>query len=314
MRGELIWLLDQLDLASDDLLFKDEVLDKCSSEGQNEMDLFLVDHNELSTGWKLSHPSMMYNVRAIIDHHADANQFLDAEPRIVKTCGSNASLLLDFLSKDSEISERLDEVKNLLASAIILDTVNLSWRETDLDIQWASEIYTGRPDTSKEVVQEICKPIISNFDSCLIPETNFKFYDLLYKDYKLYSLEGRDFYYAISTLKTSFQTFIETEFEGSVEKMIEVIHQFMHKEQIKLFCITLAVREPNSYNFYQQFGAFTLKSEDVNISQLVEHIRNSGALLEPITCGPNYSLNMQNNPNVSRKQLQPFIQTYLKSL
>ena len=312
MRGELQSLLASLGLTTDDLLFQDEVLDKCAATG-NVLELFLVDHNELSAAWKLSHPQVRTHVHAIIDHHADAGLFMEAKPRIVEVCGSNASLLVEYLRAmggSSEFHARLAEAEQHLVLAIVMDTVNFTWRVTAKDLRIAGLILEGREDMSEEELHARCKPQMDAFDAGVIPETDFGLVDVLYKDYKLY--EHKDgFFYAISTMKSSFETFIAHEFGGSTEAMVQAVFGFMQRLGLSLFAITLAVREPGSSTFYQQFGVF---SQTIDVTALKDHVQASGAELEVISEGPNYYLGMQNNPNVSRKQLQPYFQKHLKTV
>lgn len=311
MRGELQALLTTLDLSIDDLLFQDEVLDRCATTG-DALELFLVDHNELSATWKLSHPQVPTKVHAIIDHHADAQQFLDASPRIVEVCGSNASLLIEYLRgfrHDAELQARLAEVEKHLLLAVIMDTVNFTWRVTPKDVCIAGSILEGRKDMAEAELHALCKPQMNAFDSGVIPETKFPLTDVLYKDYKLYE-HGDGFFYAISTIKTSFETFIQHEFNGSIDDMVKAVFGFMKQLGLALFAITLAVREPGSSTFYQQLGIF---SDQINVTCLKDHVQASGAQLELISEGPNFYLGMQNNPNVSRKQLQPYFQKHLNN-
>ncbi len=214
MRGELQSLLKSLEITIEDLIFQEEVLEKCS-KAQVPINAFLVDHNELATAWKLSHPNLATEVLAIIDHHADAKLFSDAQPRIVQVCGSNSSLLLEYLSslKDRGVEERLEEVKEHLLTAIVMDTVNFTWRQNPLDLKWAGRIISGRDDCSAEELQELAKPIMNRLEEGEIPEINFPLKDIIFKDYKLYQ-HTDTFFFGISTLHTSFEQFIKEEFNG----------------------------------------------------------------------------------------------------
>lgn len=314
MRGELQALLTKLGLTVDDLLFQDRVLHKCATEN-SPVNVFLVDHNEISTSWKLTQPGYKANVMGVIDHHADAGLFMDASPRIVKVCGSNASLLLDYLygiketTQDQGFSERFNVAQEYLLSAIVMDTLNFTWRDTPLDTQWASLILTGKTGTPKEDLNLLCKPMFNAFEDGEISELSFSLKDVLFKDYKLYSMNDT-FFYAISTLHTSFQDFIQKEFDGDSKAMVQCMQEVMKSTGVQLFSITLAVREKGSSTFYQQFGVF---SSTVDVKALAKHVQDSGAELELIEEGEGYYLGMQNNPNVTRKQLQPYFQEFLKN-
>ena len=309
MRGELQVIFKEYDISSEELIYKDMVLDRFVGK---TMDVFLLDHNELSTGWRVSHPNVAVNVVGIIDHHVDAKQFVDAKPRIIETCGSNAALLMEHLNSNSPDPLRVKNIQGLLLSAIVYDTIGLTWRETSLDLKWAGMLLGGSFDLRQDLVAKLAHPLMERFDAALIPETDFRLRDLLFKDYKLYSF-SESCYYGISTLRTSFETFIEGEFKGDRRAFAETIKLFMVHEHIKLFSIALAVREPGNSSFYQQLGIFSFDFGGVDTHRLAEYLREAGAQLELIEDGVGYSLNRQNNPNISRKQLQPLFHKYLLS-
>lgn len=309
MRGELQVIFKDYGVSSEELIYKDMVLDRFDGK---TLDVFLLDHNELSTGWRVSHPNVAVNVVGIIDHHVDANQFTDAKPRIIETCGSNAALLMEYLHSNAPNPLRVRDIQGLLLSAIIYDTIGLTWRETSLDFKWAGMILGGSVDLRQDLVAKLAHPLMERFDAALIPETDFGLGDLLFKDYKLYSFSD-GCYYGISTLRTSFETFLEGEFKGDRQAFTDTIKSFMAHEHIKLFSIALAVREPGSSSFYQQLGIFSFDLGGVDTHHLAEYLREAGAQLELIEEGAGYSLNRQNNPSISRKQLQPLFHKYLLS-
>jgi exopolyphosphatase len=257
------------------------------------------------------HPTIKPKVMAIIDHHVDEQQYLDANPRIVRPCGSNATLLLEYLESlnDPLVTQRLDQIKSLLVTAIVFDTVELTWRDDPLDHKWAGKIF-GIDGTEISELQKHTKPIMDELDSVIIPETNFSFGDLLYKDYKLYTT-GDNYNYGISVLRTPFQTFLENQYEGNLEAMSNNVKAFMVKEHIRLFGITLAVREPGSHSFYQQLGIWCFDGS-VDIPKFRAHILAAGSKSERVIAeGDNFGLYFEDNPSFSRKKLQPVFQSFL---
>lgn len=113
-----------------------------SSIRENKLQLHLVDHNAMSQA-VLSKYSFEYSVKSILDHHADANQWLDlpADKRVIAfdidtqtaTVGSACTLVAErFLAENERYladntSQRLlsTDIATLLLGVICADTMNM---------------------------------------------------------------------------------------------------------------------------------------------------------------------------------------------
>lgn len=98
----------------------------------------LVDHNRLGT--RYSSPSAV--VTAVIDHHADENQHLTANPRIVAPAGSCSShithLLVNATSEGGDQFEIPSELATLLLCVMLIDTNGLKPKGKALAVDYAA--------------------------------------------------------------------------------------------------------------------------------------------------------------------------------
>lgn len=309
MRGEIQHVLHSQQLSSSELLYMDEVLDKAIKSNE-PVELFLVDHNEVSGQWHRKYSQLKYRIIGIIDHHQDSSQFSHAAPRFIRPCGSSASLLVDYF-KD-RASARLDKVAAALLRTIIFDTVNLTWRSNELDLQ-AVEYLKSKlciTDSTDSIMRELEGAVES------VPETAFDIYDLLYKDYKLYlhtrasGKENEEMYYAISTLHTSFHTMIGDEMEH-LEYWTDRVRRFLKDEQLAFLLMTNAVREPGSPAHTQQFAIFTSSECDYLLPVLLEWFQSHSTQLSTIMTGDDFGLYDQENITISRKQFHPLTKEFM---
>ena len=113
----------------------------------------LVDHNRL-----LSH--LTGTVVSIFDHHADEQQHLSADPRVIKPVGSCTSLIAVHFTDSwkTRPSEELQSVALLLLSGILIDTGGLKagGKATETDYEAARLIapHTGLATTSSMAAVE----------------------------------------------------------------------------------------------------------------------------------------------------------------
>lgn len=115
LRREAVYLFQKASIRAADLIFLDDLDLEACLEGAH---LILVDHNRLKNS--LRHHSS--KVRAIIDHHQDEGLYPVAGPRIIKTIGSNATLIAqEFWRAGVEVAH---DLAVLFAGTILLDTIN----------------------------------------------------------------------------------------------------------------------------------------------------------------------------------------------
>lgn len=142
LRPEFLYLLKELQLPSQDLIFIDDIPSSIltgktlspSSTPQPQPtaknEVVLVDHNVLQ---ERLFATSRTTVTGIIDHHKDEEKHLDASPRIIAVSGSCSSLVTGWgKSKWSDGKAGKDAAKLALA-AILIDTSNMHMRVTDHD-------------------------------------------------------------------------------------------------------------------------------------------------------------------------------------
>jgi exopolyphosphatase len=299
MRGELSAFFQSISVSEDSLLFLDTIFAKISQQEQG-IYVFLVDHNDPSITWSLHYPKVSVAVAGIIDHHEDVNKYLDANPRIIYPTGSCSTLVLEYLHKQLSNSDRFTEAQNWLVYPLVLDTICFQ-RDSPLDLAWGSKILIGKPDASREELQVSAKSLMTSIDASLLSDDKFELYDVLHKDYKLYMADG--VLYGISTIRVDIGNFIRR--VGGVSESEAVVRRFMKDENICVFCITVAVRDPRTHQFYQQICLFSADANRFNPLALKAELMTAGCVLVPIQEYAPALVFSQNNPRLSRKQIQP---------
>ena len=82
----------------------------------------------------------------IIDHHEDEGQFVESQPRIIRTCGSNSSLVFNyfynefFKNNTSKFLETQLEAIKLLLGPLLIDTSGMTQKVEEPDTE-AFSIY-----------------------------------------------------------------------------------------------------------------------------------------------------------------------------
>lgn len=134
LRKDIVLLLNSNSINSKLLYFLDDVQKWAKKYPLATFDVALVDHCNLQ-GDVLTelYSQNRLNVSAIIDHHQDENVFLQANPRVIQTCGSCSSLVFDYWNSvntpgiDSSIVE-------LLLGPLLIDTLNTSLKVEQGDV------------------------------------------------------------------------------------------------------------------------------------------------------------------------------------
>ncbi|KAK9362331.1 hypothetical protein V1504DRAFT_27875 [Lipomyces starkeyi] len=137
LRPELHYVLARLRIPESDIICKDEFLSSIDRSKTDKVDVVLLDHNNL-----LSDLGDLFgkNVVAILDHHADEGLDISADPRIIAPVGSCTSLVVNYfadyfrLSPDElSVSDEKKDVARLALASILVDTANLTSKETQED-------------------------------------------------------------------------------------------------------------------------------------------------------------------------------------
>ena len=115
LRTEAVYVFEQAEIDLDNVTFVDDVnLDPLMD---NSAGLALVDHNKLAPDFE----KYSNNVVGIVDHHKDELLFTNASPRIIKTVGSAASLVvMEFDKSGVAIPKDLAILSKPVLSCLIL--------------------------------------------------------------------------------------------------------------------------------------------------------------------------------------------------
>ena len=102
LRKDIVKLLSYHSI-TEDLLYFVEDFEKLSQDS-NKVLVNLVDHNNIQ-GDELhkAYDDGKIEIVGILDHHADEGEFLKADPRIIRTCGSNSSLVFNYFMKNFSV-------------------------------------------------------------------------------------------------------------------------------------------------------------------------------------------------------------------
>ncbi|RPB26979.1 DHH phosphoesterase [Terfezia boudieri ATCC MYA-4762] len=137
LRPEFIYLLSELRIPKQDLIFIDDIptpiLTGAGGSASAKNEVVLVDHNTLQE--KIFPPTKTV-VKGVIDHHKDEGKYLDAGPRIIEVSGSCVSLVTNWgKSKwgDWGNGPGVKEAAKLALAAILIDTGNMKMRVTPHD-------------------------------------------------------------------------------------------------------------------------------------------------------------------------------------
>ncbi|MBU1641070.1 MAG: DHH family phosphoesterase [Proteobacteria bacterium] len=296
LRPEALFILAECGINPEDLLFSDDVdLDELLRQGA---ELVLVDHNSLNPSFITAEPG----VASIFDHHHDAGEFLNAEPRLIDKVGSTATLVAEFVLQDK--GEITANGALLLSGALLLDTVNLSakaGRSTGRDKEMAIKLLgiCGRDqDTFFHTLQK-AQDDLSGLTSK----------DLLARDYKEWQSPFGP--YGISTVLLALASWQQRETD-----LASVIAHFATHKKVPVFIVMMASHTPD---FKRELILFCQHKELHTglISYLDNqdlHLVATHKTLETTDHSGFLTMYNQGNVAISRKRLQPLVHTYLSSL
>ncbi|KAF8624735.1 hypothetical protein AX17_007066 [Amanita inopinata Kibby_2008] len=218
LRAENLYALSQAGITDPDsqLLFISDVLVGAEAEKSAPFPsrkFVLVDHNRLGARYAMGNPSAV--VTAIIDHHADENEHLSADPRIVRPAGSCASHITRLLFQSSGnggVPVVPGDLATLLLGAILIDTNGLKPKGKGLPVDYSaalflfprSSLYSAGLDdlilscpdgtlTAEQQGQVHDIPALRNLATTLgfkkADLSHLKAYDILRRDYKEYTYD-----------------------------------------------------------------------------------------------------------------------------
>ncbi|KAI5966417.1 PPX1 [Candida pseudojiufengensis] len=341
LRRDIIKVLQNYHDITEDLLYfvEDfELLISESVQNSKKSQLSIVDHNGLQgVAINKAFDEGYLDVIGIIDHHADEGKFLTANPRIIRTCGSNSSLVFKYFydlkpNNDKFWIENNDVVEMLLAP-LLIDTSNMTQKVEEPDLEVFAKykeilsatdsqffISTDLGQTSHQI--ELFYKELKKAKKDL---AGFSFMDILRKDYKQFKFSKGDdvgFSSIGKPLKWIFETYSKDEILRSLSASLKL-------NQIDLLVITSSytVKETDEYRrefCYYYEGA---NSEYANLEELVKvqlNLNNDvygvdiiSPLLEYINESVNenkghFIIYNQVNIRASRKQVVPIVKEVLE--
>ncbi|KAI5958178.1 PPX1 [Candida theae] len=196
LRRDINKLLQYHDI-TEDLLYFVEDFDGFL-KNSTSIDLSLVDHNGLQ-GVEINKAfdAGLINVEAIIDHHADEGIFENADPRVIRTCGSNSTLVFHYFhsltSENDKFWETNKDVVELLLGPLLIDTSNMTQKVEDPDVK-AVEFYKRilANDTVNFASQSSYDDFYKTLKTAKKDISGFSFADILRKDYKQFKFLHND--------------------------------------------------------------------------------------------------------------------------
>ena len=208
LRTEIVYFLKKMEVDLDGLLFLDTpgVVELREKDG---ISVSLVDHNKCSNVLQLK----SHNILNIVDHHVDESDDVEGE-KVIEMVGSCCTLIGDQLLTSFEISEISEDIRVLLYSTILLDTINLDWdkgRTTDKDVKMVATLDCSDLLLVKNIYSELLEAKIDISD--LSP------YDLLRKDTKSV-FEGGVRCFIASITGINVEMFMERSPDEGVERFV----------------------------------------------------------------------------------------------
>ncbi|WBW75047.1 exopolyphosphatase, prune Ppx1 [Schizosaccharomyces osmophilus] len=184
LRPELVYLLDMLKIRTDNILFLNEIA--AVPERFSSSPIHLIDHNTLD---RKEVCKFEESVEGIIDHHKDEGNHLNANPRIIKECGSCSTLVIQYymdilssLHKTEETRMEAEDIAVLALGPVLVDTGNLkNEKTTDTDVEVANQLFQFVPSGWNR------DEFFSSLKEKKGTYKGFSFMDLLHRDLKQYA-------------------------------------------------------------------------------------------------------------------------------
>lgn len=321
MRGEVTCTLGE---NSQELMIT--LVDVLVRATSSPIQVFLVDHNELSLQWPTAF-SQKVTVVGIIDHHFDGGKFKDTcrFGRVIAECGSNTSLVVREVFEHPELEEIDKDFMKIALYPIIFDTKHYRFRATDLDLK-STRVLLNLISDDEDHVRDMTADVWKSLLESEIDELDIPLGDLLYKDYKQYNLNCNSGPYLLgmSTLRSSFEGHMIHSNRSFPQIVDQVIMPFFHAERLDGMLLIFSYQDAISREFLQEFVMFL---PGLKMDHLIAFFASAGmefstsrGIIESLpatlsTSGKQELVEVtwvpQRNRFFNRKKIQPLLQEYL---
>lgn len=201
LRKDIVLLLQSNKIESENLYFLDDVQKWQEQFPDASFEVALVDHCNLQ-GDVLTelYRQKRLDVVSIIDHHDDEKAFLQANPRIIQTCGSCSSLVFDYWH--SEATPDIDfSIVELLLGPILMDTGNMSQKveqgDVDAILEYKNILSGAGLPLSSDIIFAVdgsknnFNLVYENLKAAKKDLNGFLPFDIFRKDYKQFVFETK---------------------------------------------------------------------------------------------------------------------------
>ncbi|CAX43832.1 exopolypase, putative [Candida dubliniensis CD36] len=334
LRRDIVILLKYYSITEDLLFFVEDF--QIFVKESDQLLINLVDHNNIQGDEQ--HEAFgagKLKVVGIIDHHEDEGQFVDSQPRIIRTCGSNSSLVFNyfynefFKSKDPKFLETQLEAIKLLMGPLLIDTSCMTQKVEEPDTA-AFSVYQKALAGDEKFIQLFAdsgdKDPYANYYSTLKAAkkdvSGFKFVDLLRKDYKQFTFHGGD-KVGFSSVTKSFKWIVANYSKDEIER---TFIETLEGNNIDLMIIGTHFTRKDNGQYTREFGYYYQKSGNekfdnlYNLAEKKLQLNNDiyGAdkiesTLETLGNRGNFKVFNQGNISASRKQVVPIVKEILEN-
>ncbi|CAK9438330.1 uncharacterized protein LODBEIA_P25540 [Lodderomyces beijingensis] len=330
LRRDIVKLLSYHNITEDLLFFIEDYDNFVAASGTTPVKLNLVDHNGLQ-GFEInkSYDEGLVDVVGIIDHHADEGKFLGANPRIIRSCGSNSSLVFGYFNElaknEAAFWDKNSDLVELLIGPLLVDTSNMTQKVEEPDT-FAYESYKKTlQDTIK--TSEVAADLDSFYKTLKTAKkdlSGFEFGDILRKDYKQFKFAGGD-NVGFSSIGKSL-AWVSSHF--TKESLKTTLSNFLKLSHIELLVITSSYTQKENDKYTREFCYYyegSNKDRYANLDKLVANDLElnddlyGGDKIDPVVAFVNQDssahLKIYNQQNIkaSRKQVVPVVKDVLES-
>lgn len=295
LRSDNVFLLRQIDLSPDLLLFRDQ-LDLRALRRAGRLRLTLVDHNILPS----SDSDLEEAVEEVIDHHQLEREPSPSCPVTVEMVGSCATLVTERIIENAP--EILDQqIAQLLYAAVVLDCVDMApsaGKVTPKDAQFAAALECRFPALPPRGA------LFQTLNNAKFDVSGLNTEQMLLKDMKSVS---RSLNLAISVLYIKLEDFLQ---RAELEAELSGFSRKFGFDLLLLMTISFTESKEPIRELAVFSHSTTCREE---MSRYLEQARNPALKLCPINSPyPHITAYQQGNSLASRKKLLPIVKDFLK--